>query len=100
MVTGRGCIPVPLVRFQAPHPNFFGGGFTIPGQITIEEVITTGSTVTDAAGLLTTATTVITTAMGSVWDLIVGNPLLVVYAGAGLLALGFRFFRRAKRVAR
>lgn len=99
MVTGRGCIPAPLVRFQAPHPLNSGGDFTIPGQITIEELINTGTTVT-ASSLLTEATTVITTAMGSVWDLITGNPLLIVYAGAGLLALGFRFFRRAKKVAR
>lgn len=53
-----------------------------------------------ASTLLTGATTVITAAMASVWDLITGNPLLIVYAGAGLLALGFRFFRRARRVAR
>lgn len=55
---------------------------------------------TNASTLLTEATTIITSAMGTVWTVIIGNPLLMVYAGAGLLALGFRFFRRARRVAR
>lgn len=59
----------------------------------------TGQTI-DAASLLTQATDIVSSAMGSVWTMIIGNPLLIVYAGAGLLALGFRFFRRARRVAR
>lgn len=53
-----------------------------------------------AASLLSAATTTMTTAMGSVWSLITGNPLLEVFVGSSLLTMGFRFFRRAKRTAR
>ena len=38
--------------------------------------------------------------LDAAFGLITGNPLLVVYAGAGLLALGFVFFRKGKSVAR
>ncbi len=55
---------------------------------------------TTVAALLTSATTTISTALSSVWDIIVSNPITALSAGVGVLALGFGIFRRAKKVAK
>lgn len=39
-------------------------------------------------------------ALNVVWDIITANPILIVFAGAGLVALGFKFFKKAKGVVR
>lgn len=52
-----------------------------------------------AAGLLSEATTVITTAVSSTWSIITGNPLTKLFVGAAILGVGFRFLRKAKRVS-
>ena len=52
-----------------------------------------------AASLITEAGTAITAGISMVWDVMTGNPLLVVFVGASLVSLGFRFFRKAKRTA-
>lgn len=49
---------------------------------------------------LTGAVSTITTLVGDVFDLIVSNPLLTVFAAASLLGLGISFFKRMKRAAR
>jgi len=38
--------------------------------------------------------------MGITWDLMTANPLLTLFVGAGIVSLGFRFFRKAKGTAR
>ena len=41
------------------------------------------------ASLLTDAATVIPEAVGVAWDIITSNPLLVFFAGASLVSMGF-----------
>jgi len=50
--------------------------------------------------LITGAGPAITSAMGVTWDLMTANPLLTLFVGAGVVSLGFAYFRKAKRVAR
>lgn len=57
-------------------------------------------TAVTAATLLSEATTIITSGIGSTWDIITSNPMLTIFAGSSLLAIGFRFFKKAKRAAR
>ena len=45
-------------------------------------------------------TSTLATVVGSVWELMTGNPLLLVFICASLVSLGFVFFRKAKRAAR
>lgn len=45
-------------------------------------------------------TSTLTGVVGSVWDLMTGNPLLLVFICASLVSLGFTFYRKAKRAAR
>jgi len=52
------------------------------------------------ASLLTDAATVIPQAVGVAWDIITSNPLLVFFAGASLVSMGFGYWRKAKRAAR
>lgn len=52
------------------------------------------------ASLLTDAATVIPEAVGVAWDIITSNPLLVFFAGASLVSMGFGYWRKAKRAAR
>ena len=59
----------------------------------------TTETVT-VASLISEAGTGITSAMGVTWDLMTANPLLTLFVGAGIIALGFKFFRKAKGAAK
>lgn len=52
------------------------------------------------ATLITEAGTTIGSAIGVTWDLMTANPLLTLSLGAGVISLGFAFFRKAKRTAR
>lgn len=38
--------------------------------------------------------------VGKVFDVMVGNPLLVLFLAAGLFSLGIRIFRKAKSAAK
>lgn len=57
------------------------------------------STVT-VASLLTDAATVIPQGVAVAWDIITSNPLLIFFAGASLVSMGFGYWRKAKRAAR
>lgn len=52
------------------------------------------------ASLLSEAGTTLGSAIGVVWDIMTANPLLSLATGAGIVTLGFAFFRKAKRTAR
>lgn len=52
------------------------------------------------ASIISDAGDAITSAMGLAWNFMTANPLLIVFCGAGLLTLGFAFFKKAKRTAR
>lgn len=52
------------------------------------------------ASLVTEAGTSITSAMGVTWDLMTANPLLTLFVGAGVVSLGFKFFRKSKGLAK
>ncbi len=45
-------------------------------------------------------TTTLATLVKDVWDIMTGNPVLLVFICAGLVTLGFSMFRKAKRAAR
>lgn len=47
--------------------------------------------------LLTSATTVITEAFGTVWDLVVSNPLASLFVGASVIGLAIGLFGSIKR---
>lgn len=49
--------------------------------------------------MLTEAGEVIVDGVGIVWNLMTGNPWLTFMLGVTLIGMGFRFFRKAKRVA-
>lgn len=51
------------------------------------------STGIDVSSALTTVTSVFTSAMG----IITGNPVLMVFFAAGLLGVGFRLVRKARK---
>ena len=38
--------------------------------------------------------------MGEVWNVMTGNPLLVVFLAAGLFGVGIRIFRKVKSAAK
>ena len=65
----------------------------------MKEVLTEATTVT-ISSLITEAGTGITAAMGVTWDLMTANPLLTLFVGAGIISMGFTYFRKAKRAAR
>lgn len=46
------------------------------------------------------ATDTVTTLVGNVFDMITGNPLLVVFVAAGLIGVGVSAFKRIKKAAR
>lgn len=45
-------------------------------------------------------TSTIGTVVGSTWELMTSNPLLLVFLCASLISLGFAFFKKAKRAVR
>ena len=45
-------------------------------------------------------TSTIATVVGSVWELMTSNPMLLVFLCGSLLSVGFAFYRKAKRAAR
>lgn len=49
---------------------------------------------------VTTAMSTIVTVMGQVWEVMVSNPILVVFLAASLLAVGIRLFRKIKGAAK
>lgn len=49
---------------------------------------------------VTTAMSTIVTVMGQVWEVMVSNPILVVFLAASLLAVGIRLFRKIKSAAK
>ena len=56
------------------------------GTSTLDPVITSMGTLTDV--------------MGKVWDVMVSNPLLVVFLGAALFSVGIKIFRKVKGAAK
>lgn len=51
------------------------------------------------ANLLTEATTVIPTAISSIWEMATSNPLLMFSLGVGILGVGFSIFRKVRKTA-
>lgn len=51
------------------------------------------------ATMLSSATSVMTSAVGSTWDMISGNSLLQFFVGTSVLGIGVSFVRRLKRAA-
>ena len=49
------------------------------------------------ATAISEAGTNISAAMGVVFDLMTANPLLTLFLGAGIVTLGFTFFKKAKK---
>lgn len=60
--------------------------FTLGGAATLAPVTSAMSTLVDV--------------MGKVWEVMVANPLLVVFLAASLLSVGISIFKRVKRAAR
>lgn len=54
-------------------------------------------TTTTIATLLQNATTVITSAFGTVWDLVCANPLAATFAGVTILGLAIGIFSSIKQ---
>lgn len=52
------------------------------------------------ATFIAEASTNIGEAMEATWTLMTANPLLTLFLGAGIITLGFSFFRKAKRAVR
>lgn len=52
------------------------------------------------AASITSGVDTVVSVFGKVWDLIVGNQLMLVFVGASLLGIGLGLFRRVKRAAR
>lgn len=64
------------------------------GQISMGEYLSTGfPAVLDAVDTVTLMA-------GKAWALIASNPLLLVYAAAGLLSVGIGFFAYLRRASR
>lgn len=57
-------------------------------------------TVTGGLSAITGAVSTLTTVVGDVFQMIVSNPLLCVFAAAGLVSVGITVFRKLKRVSR
>lgn len=53
----------------------------------------------DVTGLVASTDTIVTM-VGKVWTLMMSNPLLKTYVGAGLLSVGIGFFLYLKKAAR
>ena len=49
---------------------------------------------------VTTAMSTLVTVMGQVWEVMVANPLLVVFLAASLLSVGIKIFRKVKGAAK
>lgn len=69
-----------------------GEQLVIPGLEEITQEVT-------VAQLLTTVTTDLPTAVGAVWSIVSTNVWLSWLVGFSIVMLGFRAFRRAKRIA-
>lgn len=52
------------------------------------------------SGMLTSSGTLVASAMSTVWSIVTANEFLTALVGCSLIAIGFRFFRMAKRAAR
>ena len=50
--------------------------------------------------MLSGAGTSLTSAVGLVWDLITANALLTFFLGCSIVAIGFKFFKKAKGAAK
>lgn len=68
------------------------------GQISMEEVIK--QTTTGVADLLSTATTVLTTGVGSIWTLITSNVYMEFVVGVSIVAISIGIFKRLLGAAR
>ena len=69
-----------------------------PLNLRKEGIAETSSTVTVATVLGNTTT--LAALVKDVWNIMTGNPVLLVFICAGLVTLGFSLFRKAKRAAR
>ena len=49
---------------------------------------------------VTTAMSTLVTVMGVVWEVMIANPLLVVFLGASLLTVGIKLFKKVKSAAK
>lgn len=54
---------------------------------------------TSIATMITDGGANITSAMGVVWEMMTANPLLILFVSAGVITLGFKFFKKAKHTA-
>lgn len=52
------------------------------------------------AASITSEVDTVVSVFGKVWNLIVGNQLMLVFVGASLLGIGIGLFRRLKRAVR
>lgn len=70
-------------------------------MMTVSAFATDGGSGTSDAGMTAVigALDTVVTLFGKVWTLMTGNPYLAVLLAVSLLSVGFRVFRRAKRVA-
>lgn len=67
-------------------------------SITKREEVSIEATTT-VVSILTEAGPALVEGVSLVWELITGNQLLLLFTGAGIAGLGFKFFRKGKRVA-
>lgn len=85
--------PQLMVRIHLPQPLvLISSSSTRMGEDKAQTVT--------AIETLTNATSTIVTMVGNVFDLIVSNPLLTVFAAGSLLGIGISFFKHMKRAAR
>lgn len=49
---------------------------------------------------ITTAMSTLVTVMGGVWEVMVSNPLLVVFLAASLFSVGIKIFKKVKGAAK
>lgn len=58
------------------------------------------STSTETSGILIEGMDAVVKTMVKVWDVMLSNPLLVVFLSASLLCLGIKIFRKVKSAAK
>lgn len=86
------------VRFRPPQP--YGIIPYRPAKKIVKEVVTQTETVATGMDAVIAAMTTITELVGSVFDVMTGNPLLTVFLAAGLLTVGISIFTQLKSATR
>ena len=90
MVAGRVFTPEMEVRPLLPQPSL---------RFFRKEEIAETTTAVGVAEILENTST-IGTVVGSTWDIMTANPLLLLFLCASIVSLGFAFYKKAKRAAR